>query len=87
MALTAKQLKELKAAPAGEAGNRVAVALRLAGLTQVQMAAEIGESQPAVSDIVRGRYGDTSLTKARKFAEFFGCAIEDLFPAPEAKAS
>lgn len=66
--------------PVGEAGNRVGAALKLAGVTQVQVATAIGESQPEVSSVVTGRYQTILLSRARKFAEYFGCSIEDLFP-------
>lgn len=88
MALSGRKLKELRTAAVGASGNRVSCAMALAGLTQVQLAEAIGETQPFISDIARGRYGDTTIAKARKFAEYFGCSIEDLFPSErEAKAS
>lgn len=86
MALTSQQLADLKAAPIPESGNRVGLALQLAGLTQLEAAAITGESQPYISDVARGRYQTITLAKAYKFATLFGCAIEDLFPSKEAVA-
>jgi transcriptional regulator with XRE-family HTH domain len=81
MALTPKQLKELRMAPIGTAGNRVSAAMQLAEMTQAQIAAAIDVTQPYVSDVVRGRHATITLDNARKFADFFGCDINDLFPA------
>lgn len=78
--LTPKQLSLLRAEPPSERGNRVAKALELAGLTQAQAAEAMGELQPYVSDVARARYATITVTKAQKFADLFGCAIEDLFP-------
>lgn len=86
MTLTSSQLADLRDARIPESGNRVSVALQLAGLTQQEAAALIGESQPYISDVVRGRYQTITLAKAYKFAALFGCAIEDLFPAKESVA-
>jgi DNA-binding XRE family transcriptional regulator len=79
--LTPKQLAELRRSkPAGR--NRVTTAMDLVGLTQVQLAERIGSSQPRISAICAGRYGDAGLPveTARSLADVFGCAIEDLFP-------
>lgn len=85
MALTRNQLKELRDAPAGQR-NRVQVAIDLAGETQTSVAKAIGLPYTYVSDTARGRYQTITVENARKFAEHFGCAIEDLFPAREAVA-
>lgn len=58
--------------------------MQMLGLTQAILSDHIDESQPYISDVARGRYQTITLVKARKFAEYFGCAIEDLFPAPSA---
>jgi hypothetical protein len=34
-----------------------------------------------ISDLARGRYGTVNVTTAHKFAEYFQCRIEDLFPS------
>lgn len=82
MALTVRQLRELRSGQVGETGNRVARALELAGVTQAQVAEAIEETQPYISDVARGRYTTITVAKAHKFADYFGCSIEDLFPEP-----
>jgi transcriptional regulator with XRE-family HTH domain len=86
MALTSHQLKRLRGAR-NTVGNRLQLAIDLAGETQMGLARVVGMSNTYISDTARGRYHDISLEKARIFAEHFGCAIEDLFPAREAIAS
>jgi DNA-binding XRE family transcriptional regulator len=81
MALTSEQLKRLRQAPAEDGRNRVRMARELAKMTQVQLAAALGVTQSSLSDLERQRYGGTTVDTARKFAEFFGCHIEDLFPS------
>ena len=60
--------------------NRVAKAISLAGVTQVTIAKKLGLPQPYVSDVARCRYRTITVENARKFARYFGCSIEDLFP-------
>lgn len=86
MALTTRQLRELRHTPAGDSGNRVTAAMRLNGVTQAILAEAIDESQPYISDVARGRYQTITLAKARKFADYFGCSIEDLFPRRQDEA-
>ena len=78
--LTNKQLARLRAAPVELGSNRVGLAISIAGVSQVTVARAVGIAQPYVSDVVRGRYETITLRNARKFAQYFGCAIEDLFP-------
>ena len=66
-------------------GNRVRAARQFVRLTQQQLADAIDMTQTSLSDLERQRYGTTTVTTARKFAEYFGCAIEDLFPGVPAK--
>lgn len=80
MALTPAQLRELRRSTPEKTGNRVAKAMELAGLNQAELAERINVTQPYVSDVARGRYPGISVPNAYKFAEFFGCSIEDLFP-------
>jgi DNA-binding XRE family transcriptional regulator len=77
MTLTPEQLKKLRRSP-GQ--NRIKVARELMGLTQIELAPKVGVSQSALSDLERRRYSGTSVDTARRFAEIFGCLIEDLFP-------
>jgi len=81
MALTASQLSKLRKAPIGSAGNRLATAIELAETTQMAVGDAIDEANTYVSDVARGRYNTITVAKAYKFAQHFGCAIEDLFPA------
>jgi hypothetical protein len=72
--LTTEQLAELKA-HTGRDRNRLGKAMSLAGLTQSY-----------VSRVQSGRYQDLPGETMRAFADLFGCAIEDLFPARQAVA-
>ena len=74
--LTEQQLTILRSAPGA---NRVAKAISLAGVTQVTVAKALGVPQPYVSDVARQRYRTITVAKARLFADYFGCRIEDLF--------
>ena len=75
--LTERQLVVLHAS---EPTNRVATAISLLGVTQGAVAAAIGVTQAYVSDVARQRYSTITLANARKFARYFGCSIDDLFP-------
>lgn len=79
MALTKPQIRELQRASL-DGPNKVRKAMGLAGVTQVQVARAIGITQPHVSEIVNGKYSSLPLDTARDFADFFGCALDDLFP-------
>lgn len=83
--LTAKQLRELR--DSHTEGNRVGRAIDLADVTQLDVAGATGLPQPYISDVARNRYSTITVENAHKFAEYFGCQIEDLFPAREAVAS
>ena len=54
----------------------------LAGVKQVTLAKALRLTQPYVSDVARGRYRTITVENAWKFAAYFGCRIEDLFPLP-----
>ena len=76
--LTKQQLAILRSA---SGTNRVAKAISLAGVTQVSVAKALGVPQPYyASDVARQRYRTITVAKARQFADYFGCLIEDLFP-------
>lgn len=81
------QLRRLKREPLDGAANRVEAARRLAKVTQVVLAADTGLTQSYISRIESGRYGRLPIETTRTLALYFGCAIEDLFPAREAMAS
>ena len=75
--LTEQQLAILRSEPGA---NRVAKAISLAGVTQVTVADAVGLPQPYVSDVARQRYRTITVENARKFSDYFGCCIEDIFP-------
>lgn len=49
-----------------------------ADVTQEELATEVDVARQTINAIERGRY-DPSLELAFKLAEFFDCAIEDIF--------
>ena len=75
--LTPPQLTTLRSEPGP---NRVARAMEMTGITQTALAAAIGLTQAYVSDVVRQRHRTITVANAGKFARYFGCSIEDLFP-------
>lgn len=80
--LTPEQLTELRhAVPSGP--NKIPQAMTLAGVTQVQIAEGTGFTQSYISRIQNGNYEALPGETMRSVAVFFGCSIEDLFPAPE----
>lgn len=81
MALTTSKLRELRQAKVGPTGNKVAKAIELAGVTQMEVSTATRLPQPYISDVARGRYEDIMVNNATAFADYFGCHIEDLFPA------
>lgn len=84
--MTTKQIKELRSHPVPASGNRVARAFDLDGRPQTECARETGFTPQYISDIKSGRFQNLSLDNAHKWAAYFGCTIEDLFPAREAVA-
>jgi plasmid maintenance system antidote protein VapI len=87
MALTESQLRKLRRAPVPEPGNRVQTAIDLTESTQTATAKAIELPHTYVSDVARGRFQTITVENATKFSQYFGCRIEDLFPAKEAVAS
>lgn len=63
--------------------NRLKLAMTLTGATQAEIVAFTQFVQPYISDVVRGRFRTITVDNAQKFADFFGCAIEDLFVAAD----
>lgn len=86
MALSTSKLKELRRRPVGESGNRLSDALDLSDQTATAVAEALGFTLPYLSDVRSGRYNTITVENAHKFARYFGCAIEDLFPSREAVA-
>jgi len=87
MPLTSEQLDQLRQTSVGASGNRVQAALDLLRVTQTAAGEAIGLKTSYVSDVARGRMATVEVTTAYKFTEFFGCAIEDIFPRVETPAS
>ena len=81
--LTEKQLVRLRAAPATPGSNRLGLAMSLMRVSQATVGRAVGMPQPYISDVVRGRYRTITLVNALRFARYFGCGVEDLFPDPE----
>lgn len=70
-----------------ETPNKLRLAIDLADVTQIQVAEAVGVAQSQVSEDANGKYSELSLDKARDYAEFFGCDVDDLFPRAEQVAS
>ena len=83
-----EQLKALRR-HRGKERNRLRAAMDLAEprVTQEKLAVHLEMTQPQISRLVRGDYVDVSVAVAGALAEFFGCSIEDLFPAEQKVAS
>lgn len=79
--LEPKHLRTLRQSDVPASGNRVALAIELSEKKQGEVAEELGMPQSQLSDITRGRFPDPKLSTLQKLAEYFGCAIEDLFPS------
>lgn len=80
MTLSDEQLAQLRTSDVGPSGNRLWKAIELRELRQADLAAAVGLTQPYISDVVRGRHSTITVENAHKFADYFGCTIEDLFP-------
>lgn len=78
--LTAEQLDELRATP-HDGANRVRLARQFLKVTQLDVEAATALKQSFISAIENGKYSDLPLETSRRLARYFGCAIEDLFPA------
>ncbi len=52
------------------------------GLTQEELAREVGVSRQSINSIERGRY-TPSLPLALRFARVFGCSTDELFELEE----
>jgi transcriptional regulator with XRE-family HTH domain len=78
--MTPEQLFDLREAALPDTGNRLVLAFKLTHRSQADCVRTMGFASSYVSDITCGRRAP-SLNNARKFADYFGCYIEDLFPA------
>jgi transcriptional regulator with XRE-family HTH domain len=87
MPLTNRQLKALRESRVPSSRNRIATACDIAEIPRMDIARATGLSPQYISDVVNGRFSGITVENARKFSEFFGCAIEDLFPSREAMSA
>lgn len=78
MKLTRAQLKLLRQS---DPDDRLRMALHLSRARQVELSKAIGIVQSQVSQDINGQFSEMSLHKAAAYARFFGCSLEDLFPA------
>lgn len=79
--LTPEQLEALRSIPLLEMPNKVPVAMALTGAKQVDIVDASDMDSSSVHRVVKGKYSALEVDTARKFADYFGCQIEDLFPA------
>lgn len=89
--LDANQIEALKTAPLGGLANRLQIAFAMADapgrrVRQADACAATGLSPSAMSKLVKGAYQSLDIEHARKLADYFGCAMEDLFPSRERSA-
>lgn len=54
--------------------------MKLVDAKQRDLVEATGFTQPYVSDVLKGRFRNITVANAQRFADFFGCLIEDLFP-------
>jgi transcriptional regulator with XRE-family HTH domain len=76
--LTKVHIQTLRRLPTAE--NRLAKAAQLGGITRSDLARDLGFTQSYVGDVSRSRYRTITLSNARKFAKYFSCSVDDLFP-------
>ena len=86
--LTESQIKRLRRKPVN-GKNRLLAAMEMHAprVTQMGLAQSIGVTQAYVNRLCHGDYADLNLEVSRALADYFGCSIEDLFPARQAVAS
>jgi len=61
-------------------GNRLALALKLVGISQDELSYELRIARSYISDVAGNRYRTITVENAHRFAAFFEVAIADLFP-------
>lgn len=79
--LTKPQIVALRNAPLGRLPNKLSIAFAFSGEKQTDACESTGLSASDMSKLVRGAYQSLDVDKARRVAAYFGCSIEDLFPA------
>ena len=85
MQLNPQQLAKLRRTPT-VGWNKVAQAIDLLNLTMVQVSKGTGLPYTYVSDVKACRFETITVANAHKFAKFFGCLVDDLFPELEVAA-
>lgn len=78
--LTPDQLTALRSVPLGTMPNKVRIAIAMTGVQQTDIVDATTLLASQVSNAATGR-GVISVEIAREISRFFGCSIEDLFPA------
>lgn len=79
--LNGDELKALRVVPVTSvAPNRLRNAMVMLDLTQNDVALGTSLTQATISDIYNFKVLDVKYTTLRALADFFGCAIDDLFP-------
>jgi transcriptional regulator with XRE-family HTH domain len=81
--LTPDLLTKLRRRRLPRTGNKIAIALELSEAKAMDIVRATGFAPQYVSDIKNGRTNNLKIASARKFATFFGCSIDDLFPPRE----
>jgi plasmid maintenance system antidote protein VapI len=80
MPMTPEQMQALRSVPLGAVPNRLPIAFALTGQRQTDACQVLDMTDARMSLLVNGKR-EASLQEAGKLARYFGCAIEDLFPA------
>jgi transcriptional regulator with XRE-family HTH domain len=82
-----KFITQLEKQHVGWTGNRLAQAFHLDGRSQMECANATGFTPQYISNVKNGRFQNLTLDNAHRFASFFDCPIEVLFPSREELAS
>ncbi len=79
--LTRTQCRRLRETPLNGAPNRIEAAIKLAGTTQEAVEPATGIAQSTISKLASGSSMNPTLATVHRLTAFFGCTVEDLFPA------
>lgn len=85
MTLNPQQLAKLRRTPVA-GWNKVALAIEMLDLTMVEVSRGTGFPYTYVSDVKACRFETITIHNAHRFAKFFGCLVDDLFPELEVAA-
>lgn len=83
--LSKHQVRRLRATPLGDAPNRLRLAMDALEVTEEQVEAGCGVSQSNINKLLNGNRPNPSRDTMSRLAQFFGCLMDDLFPATEAE--